>query len=508
MRATTNGLKRAASALVWRQFLPALERGREGYQAQLRAHLIRAIVEGRIPPGTRLPSSRELAESLGIARITVVLTYTHLLEAGYVESRRRSGYFVSRALPASAPPPAGAATVRDSVPDWNSRLAVHPEGEKWLEKPHDWQHYPYPFVYGQFDPTLFPTDDWRECSKLALEASAIYGWAPDAIDADDPLLVEQVRARVLPRRGIAAAADEILVTLGAQHALFLLAELLVRPNAVAGIEDPGYMDARNILVRRQAQTIGLPMDEEGVAVSSALARCQYLYCTPSHHCPTGVTMSTERRLALLGAAAAHDFIIIEDDYDAETQYSGQALPALKAMDHAGRVLYIGSFSKTLFPGVRIGYLTGPRELIARARQLRRLMIRHPPTNNQRALAIFIAQGHYDRLLARTRAALANRARSMAAALRQFLPEFSFHEPRGGSAIWLKGPGEIDLSRVETEARQNGVIVEFGGPFFCAPSPPPNYLRLGYSSIPCERIVPGIERLAETVRALHRTGKAT
>jgi GntR family transcriptional regulator / MocR family aminotransferase len=491
----------AASTLIWQQFLPEMRRGVEPLQDQIRNSLIRAILDGRIRPGTKLPSSRELALLLRVARKTIVLACKQLVESGYIVSRPRSGFFVAQSVPASRPDDAPTASPRSSH-DWSAGLALEPHGQKWLEKPHNWQQFEYAFVYGQFDPTLFPANEWRECSRMVLDTAEIYDWAADAIDTDDPMLVEQLRTRVLPRRGIAAKPDEILVTMGAQHALFLLGDLLIAPGTVVAVEDPGYMDARNILIRRKARIVGVPVDEYGLDVSSAggLARCEYLYCTPSHHCPTGVTMTTERRLALLSEATRHEFVIIEDDYDAETQYVGQPLPALKAMDRYDCVLYIGSLSKTLFPGLRIGYLVGPKEVIAQARQLRRLMIRHPPANNQRALAFFIARGHYDRLLARTRSSLIARAEATTSAVRAFLPDFEFRQPTGGSALWLEGPEGLDLSRVEAEAHRDGVLIECGSPFFCT-SAPTNFVRLAYSSIRFDRINPGIERLAKTVRRM-------
>ncbi|WP_029043448.1 PLP-dependent aminotransferase family protein [Cupriavidus sp. WS] len=493
--------------LMWHQLFPAPEREGPTLQSQLRTHLVNAVLDGRVTPGTRLPSSRELADMLGISRNTVVLVYERLAEDGYLENRPRSGYYVTHryaspameALPRDGDGAPAAAPGGTSAVQWQARMHGVAADAKWLEKPHDWQRYRYPFLYGQFDPTLFPIADWRECSRHALDVGAIRGWAPDAIDNDDNSLVDQLIRRVLPRRGIAAKRDEILMTVGAQQALFLLAELLIRPGTRVAVEDPGYMDARNIFLRRGAVLAGLPVDADGVVPDEAALRdCRYLYCTPSHQCPTGVTLTTERRLALLDWTRRCDGVLIEDDYDAETQYAGQPLPAIKAIDRDERVIYVGSLSKTLSPGLRIGYVVAPAAVIVQLRRLRRLMIRHPPANNQLAAALFIEHGHYDRLMHRMREALATRAATLCDAVRQHLGDMRFAAPPGGSALWGMLPGHVDTGQLRRTAMAHGILIESGEPFYLADAPPCNSLRLGFSSIPLERIEPGIRELARLV----------
>ena len=187
--------------------------------------------------------------------------------------------------------------------------------------------------------------------------------------------------------------------------------------------------------------------------------------------------------------------MLEDDYEFETNYRGEPTPALKSLDAAGRVIYVGSLSKSLMPGLRIGFLVGPKDLIAEARALRRLMLRHPPGNNQRAVALFLALGHHDALVARLHRAYSTRSKSMATALRDHFPGWAEVPGFGGSSYWLTGPADLDSQMLAQEALKEGVVIEPGEIYFDDPRRGRNCVRLGFSSIPEDRILPGIRRLA-------------
>lgn len=472
-------------------------------QSQLREMMVRAILGGHIVPGSAVPSCRALAKQLGVARNTVVLAYQHLVDEGYLVARERSGYYVNADILAGRvnSEPAEPHSGDMFGPDWSERFRTTPSHWRQIVKPKDWLDYPYPFIYGQCDLALFPVADWRECSRKALSVGAIRGWARDGVDSDDPQLLEQIHTRLLPRRGVWASPDEILITVGAQHALYLVANLFFGEQTAVGIEDPGYVDARSIFRLATARIIGLPVDESGLVPDEKLDQCDYLYVTPSHQSPTTVTMPLERRHELLSRSVDSDFVIIEDDYESEFSYVGQPTPALKSLDHSDRVIYIGSLSKTLAPGLRLGYMVGPKELIAEARALRRLMLRHPPANNERAVALFLSLGHHDSLVRRLSHAYKERWQVMGGALARHLPESARTPTFGGTSYWVEGPEGLDSQVLVERAAEQGILIERGDVFFLARHPPRNFFRLGFSSITVDRIEPGIETLARIVHDL-------
>lgn len=493
-------------SVLWKQLLQRSARENMSLQGQIREMLVAAILDGHLPAGVPIPSSREMAEQLGVARNTVVLAYQQLADEGFLVSRQRSGHFVNTDMVAArlrmrSRPGEGAAA--PATVDWSKRFQQRPSRQRSIIKPADWQRYPYPFLYGQFDAALFPTADWRECCIKSLSVLDIRDWAPDQIARDDESLVQQIRTRVLPRRGVWASADEIVVTVGAQHALYMIADLLVREGTRVGIEEPGYPDARNIFASRTSELAPLPVDAEGLPVTEALRGLDFVYTTPNHQCPTTVTMPLERREALLKMADEADFIIIEDDYESENRFDGEPIPALKSLDRSNRVIYVGSLSKTLAPGLRVGYVVGPAELIAELRALRRLMLRHPTAYVQRAFALFLSLGHYDALLRRLAAVQRERAAVLRAALAQHLPQCSVMPASGGGSCWVSLPEPLNATELAEQARDRGVLIEPGEVFFMAEPPPARHFRMGYSSIVPPAIEPGVRALAELVRGFER-----
>ena len=358
---------------------------------------------------------------------------------------------------------------------------------------------PYPFVYGQFDATQFPFRNWRRCVLETIEARSVRTWAPDHIDQDDDALLQQIHSRLLPARGIWVERDQILVTSGAQQGLFLLAQLLVGANTRVGIESPGYPDARNNFALRTQHLHDLDVDEHGLVMNQHMDGCDYVFVTPSHQCPTTVTLSLARRSELLARASREDFVVIEDDHESELNFARRPTPALKSLDTEQRVIYLGSLSKTLAHGLRLGFVVASAPLIKEVRALRRLMMRHVSSNNQRAAASFVAHGfhesHVRNLIARYR----ERAAALRQALKTHAPQLQHSAAQGGSALWVTGPDTLDTLKLAQDLYRVGVVVEPGA-FFYPTSP--NHcasMRLGYSSIATERIEPGVQAMAAVLK---------
>lgn len=468
-------------------------------QAQIREMLVNAILAGQLVGDAPLPSSRKMSRNLGVSRNTVVLAYQDLVDDGYLIARERSGYYINGEFVGQAVQREPAPEASDAQsPNWVARFRVHPSKQENIEKAIDWPSYPYPFVYGQVDQQLFPLPAWRECARQALGRRAMDAWTGDRLIHDDPMLVEQIRTHILPRRGITARADEILVTQGAQNALYILASLLFTNKTTVGVETPGYPDMFNIARLKTENVIPLEVDDEGLPVDDRLSACDYLYVTPSHQFPTTATMPLERRVSLLERAANDDIVLIEDDYEFETNYMGRPTPALKSMDNRGRVIYVGSLSKSLFPGLRLGFMVGPRRLIEEARALRRLMLRHPPTVNQRQTALFLSLGHHDALIHRLHREFRNRWEIMDRALQHCLPASATRPGFGGTSFWVRGPENIDAAELAVAAKKEGVLIEPGRVHFLGKERPKNYFRLAFSSISSERIEPGIRILSDLI----------
>ncbi len=487
---------------MWQQLFKLSRNYADGLQVQVRKALTGAIADGRIAADTPLPSSRNLARLLRVSRTTVSLAYQRLVDEGYLVSRERQGYFVNPEFAGTLSEATRPATDHSSARDWSPRLKYQVTAQRNIQKPADWHRYSHPFIFGQLDRQLLPVRAWRECLRQAQSAGGIIEDGYDLQDRDHPLLVEQLLTKVLPRRGIWSKPENILITLGAQNALALLARLLVRPGDTVGFENPGYPDGRNIFALESDHLRLLEVDDAGLKVDAELDGCDYLYVTPSYQSPTTATLSAARRQALLEKAEARDIVIIEDDYESEAAFGKQPIPALKSEDEAGRVIYCGSLSKSLAPGLRLGFLVSDPALIEQARALRRLLLRHPPPLIEHAVALFLELGHYGTHVARLSRAYHERWEIMARAIDDWFPYSARRNSFGGTSFWITGPEWLNAEHLATRAAREGILIEPGAVYFAGPHIPRNRFRLGFSAIANERIVPGIKRLAALIDELH------
>ena len=468
-------------------------------QSQIQQVVADAVLSGRFRAGDKLPSTRQLAKHLGVSRITVTLAFNDLVAEEYLSSRARSGYFISCNAPPPAQPSPGHGEA-DKV-DWSRALRRRYAGFPAVEKPADWRRFPYPFVYGQADPELFDQAAWRLCALEALGRKEFDSLTLDYAEHDDPELVNFIVSQTLPRRGIRARHEQVLITLGAQNALWLAAQLLCGDGGRVVHEQPVYAGIRDILRASGATRHPVTVDEFGLDPAALPGAPDVVVVTPSHHSPTTVTMPMERRRALLRLAAERDFVIIEDDYEFEMSFLAPPSPALKSLDAESRVIYAGSFSKSVFPGLRLGYLVGSEPFIRQARALRTTVLRHPPGFIQRTTARFLAKGHYAALIRRMMAAYESRHGAALEAFARHGLQIAGRAAFGGSSFWMRAPAKVDTEELARVLQADGVLIDPGRPFFEGDDPPRNFFRLGFSSIGVERIPEGVARIARGIRDL-------
>lgn len=469
-------------------------------QQKVQRLVAEGILSGRFRPGEKLPSSRKLAVHLGISRITVTNAYTELVADDYLISRGRSGYFVSDTAP--TPPEFDLAGRPDKARiDWSRAIGQRFDSPALPLRPLNWHDYPYPFIYGQADPALFSHQTWRQCGLQALGQKDFKILTADRYEEDDERLLEHIQRHILPRRGIAARKEEILITMGAQNALWMTAQILLTQRRKAVLENPTYPGLREILTQTRCHLVPVDVDDEGLPPEALPPDTDLVFTTVSHHCPTNITMPVDRRRQLLDLATERGFVVVEDDYEFELSFKNAPSPALKSMDETGAVIYIGSFSKSLFPGLRLGYVVADEEFIREARALRALVLRHPPGHIQRTVAYFLSLGHYDAQINRMRKAYEARRKVMAEAIEKHGLSISGAIATGGSSFWMAAPAWVDTEKLAYRLYDRGVVIEPGRSFFSPTDDARRFYRLAYSSIPAEKIPEGIRRIAEEIAVL-------
>ena len=445
-----------------------------------------------------LPSCRELAEQFGVSRNTVFAAYNQLIDLEFLVSRDRSGYFVNPQMVAIQR--AKQNESRDDEKPVPCPVTFASNELMPIVNPLDWNSYPYPFIYNQIDPDLFPVDSWRECTRQALGRAKTPVWASDSVESDSPRLVQQLRQRLLNTRGIYAEEDEILITLGSQNALFILGTIFAQSGKPIALEDPGFFGARNAFRLAGSKLVGVPIDDNGIIPAAIPSGCQLVFTTPSHQFPTMVTMSQKRREELLETAAQKDFLIIEDDYEAEMNYVAKSSQSLRSMDKSGRVIYVGSLSKTVSPGIRMGFIVAHRDIIREARIARGVMMRHPPTILQEIVALFFQLGHYDAHLRNIERRYKKRWHAMDSALTKHLGMLERTLSEGGTSFWLSGPTGFKASDLKSRLRSKGVLIDRGQDYYLMQNDDRSF-RLGFAYVPVSKLEDGVKIIAEEVKSL-------
>ena len=475
-----------------------------GLRDQIVSQISQLIFQGLMPPGMKLTSCRELARELDVSINTVVSAYRKLEEQQLIEAYPRSRYIVSSdhgmRLDHTRQEHArtgGRARIGDKI-----NTVRRTDDIETIARPRNWYAYNYPFVCNQINENSFPVADWRECTRLAMNRKDLKIWSADGLYADSEELIEQVSQRILPRRGIFEPNSSILITLGTQNGLFITSFLFGGRDRIAAMEDPGYPDARKILQSNFGGLRFQPVDGEGMIVDERLRDVDLVFVTPNRQVPTTVTMSERRRHALLQAAEEYDFYIIEDDYECDVDYRHAPPLPLHSLDNTGRLIYLGSMSKGLSPGLRLGYVAAPKEFIAAARDCRGMMLRHPPMILQHTAATFIRLGYYDGLLRRIRHDYEQRWRLANSVLRERLPHLLKYGEYGGTSFVLScDDPRLSAKAIAGAALEKGVIIEQLAPCFSDTKTGETYFRLGVSSIQSGLIDEGINQLCDAIASV-------
>jgi GntR family transcriptional regulator/MocR family aminotransferase len=485
---------------------------------QLYSSIREHIVRGRLAPGTRLASSRVLATELGVSRFTVVAALDQLRAEGYVASAQRGGTFVAASLPDLAivarvrgstrdNRPAAKAATRESNGLSNRGRAVssiiisgprYDRGEPRAFRPRRPPLDVFPFaLWGRI-----VHRQWKTFRHSMLD----YG-EPGGLRG----LREAIATHAAVTRGVRCDPNQVVITAGAQQAFNLLFQLFLDPGDEAWLEEPGYLDVRGALTAHGAKLVPVPVDANGMDVEAGIAlapAAKLVYVSPSHQYPTGATLSAERRWKLLDWARQRGAWIVEDDYDSYFRYRGRPLPALQSLDAeqrsssevSSRVAYVGTFSKTMFPSLRLGYCIVPSEIANAVANARAFADRNSSIVDQAALEIFIREGHYDRHIRRVRSACVERHEALRTSVQRHLAgAVSLSAMNAGAhALGWLARGLPSATQIEARARDDGLVI-FPLSRYCLTRPRRDAIVLGYGGLTPRLIDAGVRRLATYLR---------
>jgi GntR family transcriptional regulator/MocR family aminotransferase len=458
--------------------------------ARIYRQLLDAILDGRLRPGERLPPTRELARSLQVSRNTVAVAYERLTAEGFLTGRVGAGTYVAQAsgeLTRSAP----RGSVVQPARRWREPVLVD-RTERRVR---------YDFTVGVPDVGLFPLATWRRLVGAALQPPALRA-ATYADPGGHAGLREGIARYLGVSRSVRASAGDVLVTQGAQQALDLIGRVLIEPGTCVAVEDPGYPPARLLFRSLGARVVGVPVDDEGLSVSALPARARLVYTTPSHQFPLGTPMSLERRTALLAWAERHNAVVIEDDYDSEFRYGTRPLEPLQSLDRSGRVIYVGSFSKTLLPMMlRLGFLVASESLQPALLSAKQLTDWHGDLTTQAAMARFIDEGLLARHVRKATKVYAARHELVTdtlstklAGVLQLVPSAA-----GLHVCARTAGGSLDVDQVVAAAAARDVRVESLAAY-AGTEPGEHGLVVGFGAVQTADVKPGLRQLVAAVRA--------
>ena len=462
---------------------------------QLYVRLREAILSGSLRGGEKLPSTRDLAEQLGISRTVVLAAYDQLLAEGFGEGRRGSGTYITSSVgsgrevsPAKSVPLRVSRFGRTAAAEW-SRMNFALQAQR--------SGSPYDFAYGRSDLESFPFAMWRRillrCARKTRVAELDYGQAAGSV-----ALREAICAHVRRSRAVVCDASQIVVVNGSQQALDLIARVLMETGDRVACEDPSYQGTWEVLRAAGVHLLPIAVDRDGLNPARLPDEARVVFVTPSHQFPTGVILPLARRLALLKWAKRRNAVVVEDEYDGEFRYEGQPLESLQGLDREGRVIYIGTFSRTVFSALRIGYLIAPKRLVQAFTAAKWLCDRHTSTLEQATLAEFISSGMYERYLRRVRRRNSSRREALMGAIRTYLGNrVEVTGDGSGAHVVLWPRRRIGEEAVISKAAAHGVRV-YGISAYCLAKPPRTGIMLGYSRLGEAQIREGIRRLGEVL----------
>lgn len=478
--------------------------GKQPLYWQLYWQLRQIILQGNALPGTPLPASRQLAQQVGVARVTVLQALAQLAAEGYVVSKQGAGTFVADNLPVPVLDGETDVSAMPALSEWGQRVLTMSEEDTAVMPPT--RTLPrsaettavdmIDFGFGRTFTHIFPYDIWRRLLARYLSTDDIILARYGSVAGFMPLR-EAVADHLVQLRGIHCTPDQVVIVSGAQQTLDILSRLLLNHGDTVFVETPGYRDAFNLFRSNGARIVAVPVDDAGFPAEQipSTTQARLAFVTPSNQFPRGGTMSLVRRLALLQWAQRQDAFIVEDDYDGELRYDGHPHTALQGLDTAGRVIYLGTFSKVLFPALRLAYAVLPPALVSPFVQAKRMIDRGAPTLTQAAVAEFIHGGHFDRHLHHLRDAYGQRRQTLVQALQTFLPNRVRYSPTAaGLHVMLYLDDDCNETVVVRRAAEQGVRVYPGAPYHVQQPAPPAIL-LGFSGLSEGDIVEGVRRLA-------------